>query len=718
MGLPSWLLTLPLLTLPFGAAAQSGAWTDPSCRPIAARLIQQELDRAQASRPAALSRRRQATPEADSVWAPREAGGAWEEQRRATAPSRSAEAPATPSPESSASAAGLGDRSASFGDTGARGKASVAKDKADGRGPARYSRTNTQEEAVDEGDIVKTNGRYVFHVSCSRAGEASGCRDELRIFKSWPADKTQLVGRHRLGDGVHQIYLHGDRVVVLARAASARGARLDTAGLAPGRDFSVQMARVTMLDVTDPARPRALGDLDVEGELVESRMIGPRLFLATRSPRLQLPAALVREIHALAHGGVSDAETALDRIDARWSTFVNLDPGLPHLGNAARTAPIYGCADLTITDPSMDGQLLNVAQIDLGGEVRGAGLTGLTPAATLYASEGALYVASPGAIPANTGWTSATNVKKLTLTGGQPRFASQGTVRGTLLNQFSMSEHQGHLRVATTDQWTSNNVYVLRERERELETIGKLENLGRNERIYAVRMMGDRAYVVTFRRTDPLYTIDLSDPTRPTLLGELHIEGFSNYLHPLGGNHLLAIGQDADTSGRATGFHLQVFDVTDPRRPVRKFHHKLDAGSTSEAQADHHAFFFEPTTNTLSVPWKSEAYWGLIAFRVDPQQGFVDLGRVNHALMFKRHFRQVCARADVAECGRANHWWTFVTRPAIAVDRMVAIDDHLVSVSPAGLMVHRVGRRLTETTSVLVQKPEWSAAQARVARGW
>ncbi len=714
MHLPSWLLALPLLTLPFGAAAQPiTPLADPTCRPIAARMIQEALDRG-----GAVARRmHELDVQGDDRSAPRPGAATGASPVTPSAPRASAaEAKAdAPARRASASPAQPTDRS-----VGSLADTSVEKSKKSG--PSSYSRTNTQEDAVDEGDIVKTNGRTIFHVSCSRGGEASGCRDELRIYKSWPADRTQLLGRHRLGDGVQQIYLHGDQVIVLSRAHQAHGARLDARELRPGVDFDTQVSRVQVLDVADPSRPRAVGELSIEGTMVESRMIGARLFLATHTPRLRLPAALEQELHGLAMRGVVSADDAIARLDRRWDTFVSADPGLPHIGNASRSAALYGCAELTVTDPTMSGQVLNVAQIDLSGQVQATGLTGFTPGAPLYASDGAMYVASVGAVPPNSGWSSATTIRKITLGSAGPRFAAQGAVRGTLLNQFSMSEHAGHLRVATTDHWISNNLYVLREQSRELATVGKLEDLGRNERIYAVRMMGDRGYLVTFRRTDPLYTLDLSDPTRPALLGELKIDGFSNYLHPLGENHLLAIGQDADASGRTTGFHLQVFDVTNPRAPVRKFHEKLAAGSVSDAQDDHHAFFFEPTTHTLSVPWKSEQYWGLIAYRVDPQRGFVDLGRVNHALMYKRHFQNVCAKADVAECGRPNHWWSFVSRPAIAVDRLVAIDDQLYSASPAGLMVHKIGSsRLSETTSVLVDTPAWApgrTAQPRIVSSW
>lgn len=588
-------------------------------------------------------------------------------------------------------------------------------------GPGSYSRTNTQEQAVDEGDIVKTDGRTIFHVSCTRDQEASACRNELRIYASWPAEQARLLGRFAIeprgGEPVvKQVFLLGTELALILDAQAA---------LRPEHpSFDGRLTRVLLVDVRDPRRPQLLREHLVDGAFADARMIGSRLYVATRSGGPQLPPALTREVSLL----VSQAETAGTELSSdaliaqllpRWRGFLEQDPGLPRLqtiserGPEGDPRPAYSCADLSVSDAiSARSGLLNIVQLDLrGGASSGAGAAGFSQQSTLYASEGAIYLADAGLPGLEPGWQSASLIRKFELqAAGRPRFVAAGTVRGTVLNQFAMSEQGGDLRVATSDGWASNELTVLRPQAGQLRAIGHLSNLAVNERIYAVRMMGDRGYVVTFRRTDPLFTLDLSDPTRPAVVGELKVEGWSNYLHPLGKNHLLAVGQDADAWGRATGFHLQIFDVSNPRSPVRTFHQKLEAGSMSDAQADHHAFMFEPQTHTLSVPWKSDRYFGLLAYRVDPVAGFVDLGKVNHALMFKRYFQQQCARSPVAECRSPNYWYNFVTRPAIAIDRVIAIDDQLYSLSPTGMMVHRAGRtKLSSTTSVLVNEPRWRA---------
>ncbi len=611
--------------------------------------------------------------------------------------------------------------------SGARSSGGMNKSAA--AGPSRYSRTNTQELSVDEGDIVKTDGRHVYHVSCNRTRHQSGCRNEIRIFKSWPAQQTRLLTRFQIPSPhkvptpgqetpVQQLYLQGDQLVVVMSGWSQAphpGVRRRGRGRHYRRRRGPQHVRVVIVDVQNPAAPRVKRDYKIDGAFVESRMIGSRFYIATSVMGPRLPEDMqieLRRSYAFASGELS-LDEVMAKLDAQWSHFINVDPGLPRaqeLTSQKAAAPIYGCSDLHLSEHAQGNYLLNLAHIDItrDGPVTGAGVSGYSSNSKVYASEAPLYVADLASPQGKAGWSSATLIRKFDLSqGGRPKFQASGLVRGTLLNQFSMSEDGGFLRVASSDGWQSNNLYVLSTEEDQLQTIGTLENLGRGERIYAVRMMADKGYVVTFRRTDPLYTLDLSDPKRPEVVGELKIEGFSNYLHPLDKDHLLAIGQDANARGRATGFHLQIFDISDLKNPRRTHHEKLAAGSNSAAQGDHHAFMFEAHTQTLALPWKGSNYWGLVAYHVDARKGFRALGRVNHATMYKRYFQKRCRTLDRAECGKKNYWWRFFSRQDLAVDRVIAIEDNLFSFSPSGAMVHRVGRRLQVRRTVLVNEPQW-----------
>jgi uncharacterized secreted protein with C-terminal beta-propeller domain len=189
-------------------------------------------------------------------------------------------------------------------------------------------------------------------------------------------------------------------------------------------------------------------------------------------------------------------------------------------------------------------------------------------------------------------------------------YLASGEIDGTVLNSYALSEHNGVLRVATTTssggfgQSQESGVHVVEVRGDTLVEIGTLGGLGRTETIQGVRFLGDRGYVVTFRQTDPLFVIDLSDPTAPTLQGELKVPGFSTYLHPLADGQLLAIGFDGTDSGAITGTQLSLFDVSDPAAPALL--DTMPVGDHSEAAFDPHAFLYWAESGTVVVPSESE----------------------------------------------------------------------------------------------------------------
>ena len=210
------------------------------------------------------------------------------------------------------------------------------------------------------------------------------------------------------------------------------------------------------------------------------------------------------------------------------------------------------------------------------------------------------------------------------------------------MNQWSLSEQDGVLRVASTEEPTWWNpgpqeqsesfVTTLKEQGGALVQLGRVGGLGKGERVYAVRFSGDTGFVVTFRRIDPLYTLDLSTPSRPAVLGELKIQGYSAYLHPLGGDLLLGIGQDASAEGRVLGTQLSLFDVSDLRRPVRLQSYTLGS-AWSEAENDHHAFLWWQPSRLAVLPvqaWAEKPFVGAVGFRVG-RGGIVEAGRVTHA---------------------------------------------------------------------------------------
>jgi len=244
----------------------------------------------------------------------------------------------------------------------------------------------------------------------------------------------------------------------------------------------------------------------------------------------------------------------------------------------------------------------------------------MTDGEIVYGSPTSIYVSTPrwidprilaadGDIPAGAG----TQIHRFEVTSPTAtRYRASGRVPGFLLSQWSMSEQDGVLRVASTDEPTwdttgqqvsasQSQITTLRERDGKLVRVGQLNGLGRGERIYAVRFIGGTGYVVTFRQVDPLYVIDLSDPARPVVRGELKIPGYSAYLHPVGEDLLLGVGQDADAAGRVRGTQVALFDVADPANPKRVSVLRMPLG-WSETESDHHAFLYWPATRLAVVP--------------------------------------------------------------------------------------------------------------------
>jgi uncharacterized secreted protein with C-terminal beta-propeller domain len=272
---------------------------------------------------------------------------------------------------------------------------------------------------------------------------------------------------------------------------------------------------------------------------------------------------------------------------------------------------------------------------------------------TVYASANSLYVSHTSGFPygprqlvrpipqsgsADPAPKLTTDLYKFNIAGaGRPRYLASGSVPGTLLSQYSMSEYGGNLQVATTEDHyspgtiprTETSVHVLTQDGPRLDVLGGVGGLGKGERVYAVRFLGPVGYVVTFRQMDPLYTLDLHDPAHPAVTGELKLNGYSAYLHPISNGRLLGVGQDATSAGHPLGTQVSLFDVTgkDPRR-LTAF--RLP-DSTTEAQYDPHAFLYWPQSGLTVLPVMLSGEWSgeVLALTVTPN-GVHELGTIRH----------------------------------------------------------------------------------------
>lgn len=286
--------------------------------------------------------------------------------------------------------------------------------------------------------------------------------------------------------------------------------------------------------------------------------------------------------------------------------------------------------------------------------------------------------------------TDLSYVHQFGLEKDQVVYEASGKVKGYILNQFSLSESKGYIRLATsTQRWqrddqSTNSLFVMQKSGDLLSVVGQVTGLAPGERIYSARFLGDRAYIVTFRETDPLYTFDLTDPRNPKKLGELKVPGFSTYIHPLGENHLLTIGkQTIEENGftRTAGTKLTIFDVTDPTTPKEAFTLALGNGSSSEAEYDHKAFNFFADKGILAIPVQNY-YWekdpsgqtkpevGLKIFKISVEEGIVEKGLITHDSFLDTTNR------DPA------YYYT-----EVPIRRSVMIEDFIYSISNYGVKV-------------------------------
>ncbi len=506
----------------------------------------------------------------------------------------------------------------------------TAADAASPKAGVDYSGTNVQEEGVDEPDQVKTNGKTLFTVANGRvnAVDVSGRQprllDSMKIENAWSGE----------------LLLHGSKLLVLTHGGYVMPMLPGTARLiAP---YQISSSTITEVDVSDPKSLRIAGTLKLDGTYVAARLVGgtARIVASSYVPQalpFEQPDAQTSEAQAASRR--HNQEVIASSKAASWLPKYRLKR--MRTGRVVERALVQ-CRHIRRPVAFSGLGLLTVLTVDLAKGLEPVSSTSLmTDGRIVYASPESLYVATERwatrpdpATPTDEPEGVRTAIHKFDISDpARAVYRGSGTVSGFLLSQWSLSEHRGVLRVVSTDApawWggggeSESALTTLRERDGALVQAGRVGGLGKGERVYAVRFVGDVGYVVTFRQIDPLYTVDLADPERPRVLGELKIPGYSAYLHPIGEDLLLGVGQDATEEGRPTGTQISLFDVSDLRRPTRLFKHSLGLG-WSEAESDHHAFLYWPQTGLVVVPFGGQA----AAFRVGRARGITELGRVDH----------------------------------------------------------------------------------------
>ena len=537
-----------------------------------------------------------------------------------------------------------------------------------------FSGTNNQVAGVDEGDIVKTDGQHLYVL----AG------DGVDILNAWPADSLSVVSHITTDGSERALFLHGTRLTVISQEDSWTTLPNQSSRISPW--FSdwyghwQPQVNVTVIDVSAAGQPVVLEKTRLDGWLIDARSIDGRVLVVSQDS-LDIPAPVILTIPQpdpvtvegpqlgivapiLIDGGPGDgtryvyetADSYRARLEKAWD-----DGAVPQFHVTASgdttTGSLVTAGHAYVPQAPTDNTLLSVSSFNVDDSTAGpdattsvAGVSG-----SVYASTSNLYVSAThwGNWWDSTDTGTTTNIYQFSLEDATVDLTAMGAVAGMTLDQFSLDESDdGLLRVATTSGFgtaASSGVFVLAAAAGNLQTIGSVTGLAPGERIYSVRFVGEQGYVSTFLQIDPLFVINLSNPARPRVVGELKVPGFSSYLHPLDATHLLGIGRDVDpTTGRVLGLQLSIFDVSNPATPKRTSTYTF-AGegwqSWSAALWDHHALSWFGEHGILALPVQQGDWWngntGLVVFKVDPSStgGFTNLGQITHDTPVQRSIR-------------------------------------------------------------------------------
>ena len=462
-----------------------------------------------------------------------------------------------------------------------------------------YSSTNVQVRGVDEPDFVKNDGKYIYLIS----------NHNLVIVDAYPADNAHIISKMPIDGDVSDIFLNGDRIVVFTGRNDPEW--VPVPGSVTPVPNHVYQTHALVYSVMDRKDPVLLRDIVLPGSYRNARMIDRDIYVLSQETRntgdYQIPV--------ISEGG---SKIPVSEV---WCP-----PTMP------ADYVFYTLSSFSLNNDAKP----QAESFVLGRE------------STLYVSPENVYVAYRNQYPDLRGTGPSgqeTVIHRFGIRDGRISYKATGLFPGYLLNQFSLDEYQGNIRVAATTDYSgqgsgrSSGVYIL---DPDLRIIGTLENLAPGEKIYSARFMGEMLYLVTFRLMDPLFAIDLSNPKHPVVRsGELKIPGYSDYLHPYDETHLIGIGKDTkenppENGVRPMGLKIALFDVSDYNHPQEVGHVNIGSvGSDSEALRDHRAFLFDREKNIMVIPVKevSESvtggtWQGTYVFGIDPEKGFTGKGKV------------------------------------------------------------------------------------------
>ncbi|WP_033126154.1 MULTISPECIES: beta-propeller domain-containing protein [Eubacteriales] len=442
--------------------------------------------------------------------------------------------------------------------------ASAAADSSADSYSGSYSDTNVRQAGVDEGDVVKTDGRYIY--TLTDEGEITIVDTEGGMKEAGVISEDRQI---------LEFYVADTRLMLLAGAVNDMG------------EYTDGTALVTY-DISDRTEPRKLGEVTQSGSYRSSRMVGDYVYVFTTFYADMFAAQEARESYVPQAGGglIQESSIYLPETDSPSQYLV-----------------------MTSTDIKAPDRIADSKALFAGyGE--------------LYVSNENIYWYENTSEHNGFSWEYSTLIRKISYKEGRLEAVAKGSVPGTIDDSFSIDEYEGNLRVVTTDE-SANGLYIL---DPDLKEIGRLDNLAKGEQVYSARLMGDTGYFVTFRNTDPLFSADLSDPENPQILGELKIPGFSEYLHPYGEGRLLGIGMDADEETGATGgVKLSMFNVSDPADVKEEHTLILENVYSADVLYDYRAALIDTDRNIIGFSAYKGAQEKYYLFSYDPDKGFTCL---------------------------------------------------------------------------------------------
>ncbi len=548
-------------------------------------------------------------------------------------------------------------------------------------GSADHSVTNIQVAGVDEPDFVKNDGKYIYVIT----GQT------LAIVDAYPASSASVVSKTEIANSPRDIFIDGNRLVLFATGMEDTGTPVSGNGIVAEKRIAMDyypyrntqsVTHAVFYDISDRAHPKVLKDYTIDGDYIDARLIGSNLYLVTREQvytydmdRIAVPAVregtktvVAPDVYYFDNPERQYAFTTISSFDTQGATEKDAKTYLVGSGNLMYVSENA----MYLTYQKYHNVYRSPRPVPLLAvdDVAGSGVSASSPGTAapvlwedfnrMSESERQAYIlkmknAEQDAIQKKEIDQTTTAIHKIAISNGAITYVARGDVPGVLESQFSMDEYKDNLRVATTSSVSTtrgsyeyNNVFVL---DSGMKTIGSLTHIAEQEKIYSTRFIGDRLYMVTFKRVDPFFVIDLSAPAAPKILGKLKIPGYSDYLHPYDATHIIGIGKETGTNdwgGVSTkGIKLALFDVTDVEHPKQIDKVEIgDAGSDSAALTDHKAFLFDKSKNLLVIPARvvknqaavtgtrsmaaPDIWYGAYVFGVTPEAGFTLRGTVEH----------------------------------------------------------------------------------------